>query len=90
MDVGLQQLKPLPVTIQYHGQKEDVERTIRYFERDGKVVRYNKITMLTKYYGTTGGGLGNFKSRMQISRDVCLRLKEAILTTAPCRQERMA
>lgn len=57
-----QRALPLPVTSKHlsYGQKDDVERTIRYFERDGKVVRYNKITMLTKFYGTTGG-LGNFK-----------------------------
>jgi hypothetical protein len=46
------------------GQKEDVERTLRYFIHDGIVLRYNKIGFVTKYYGKSGG-LGTFEERLQ-------------------------
>jgi len=46
-----------------NSQKEDVERSIRYFIEDGIVVRFNKIGFITKYYGKSGG-LGTFKDRL--------------------------
>jgi hypothetical protein len=46
-----------------NSQKEDVERSIRYFIKDGIVVRFNKIGFITKYYGKSGG-LGTFKDRL--------------------------
>lgn len=46
-----------------NSQKEDVERSIRYFIEDGIVVRFNKIGFITKYYGKSGG-LGTFKERL--------------------------
>jgi hypothetical protein len=42
--------------------KEDVERTIRYFIKDGIVLRFNKIGFKTNIYGN--GGLGKLKERM--------------------------
>lgn len=49
---------------QKHGDnKEDVERTILFFLKDGKTVRYNKVGIITKFYGVSGG-LGNFKNRL--------------------------
>jgi len=45
------------------GNKEDVERSIRYFKKDGKVIRFNKIGFKTKYYGSVGG-LGTLKERL--------------------------
>ena len=47
-----------------NGQKEDVERTIKYFLHDGIVLRYNKIGFTTKYYGKEGG-LGTFENRIK-------------------------
>lgn len=44
--------------------KEDVERSIRYFINDGRVVRYNVVAFKTKYYGTDGGGLGKLADRL--------------------------
>lgn len=44
-------------------EKEDVYRSVQYFLKDGRVIRYNRIGFVTKYYGATGG-LGNFKSRI--------------------------
>jgi hypothetical protein len=45
------------------GNKEDVERSIRYFKKDGKVLRFNKVGFKTKYYGSVGG-LGTLKQRL--------------------------
>jgi len=45
------------------GNKEDVERSIKYFMNDGIVLRYNRIGFETKYYRTDGSGLGTLKDR---------------------------
>ena len=47
-----------------NGQKEDVERTLKYFINDGIVLRFNKIGFITKYYGKSGG-LGTFDDRLK-------------------------
>lgn len=44
--------------------KDDVERTIQYYKRDGIVIRYNNIGVKTKFYAK--GGLGLLKERMPI------------------------
>jgi len=36
-------------------EKEDMERTILYILKDGGVLRFNNITLSTKYYKTKGG-----------------------------------
>jgi hypothetical protein len=48
--------------------KEDVERSILYFQKDGKVVRFNRVGMKTKYYGTDGGGMGTLEQRREPSK----------------------
>jgi hypothetical protein len=58
------------------GQKEDVERSLKYFIHDNIVVRFNKIGFKTKYYGKEGG-LGTFDSRVLPMRRASLSLKEA-------------
>jgi hypothetical protein len=58
-----------------NGQKEDVERTIKYFVEDGIVLRFNKIGFVTKYYGKEGG-LGTFQSRLEPMLQASTRLKE--------------
>jgi hypothetical protein len=47
-----------------NGQKEDVERTLKYFINDGIVIRFNRIGFITKYYGKSGG-LGTFDDRLK-------------------------
>ena len=47
------------------GNKEDVERTILFHKKDGVVLRFNKVGLKTKYYGTDGGGLGTLKTRLK-------------------------
>lgn len=53
----------LSIAQKHGGNKEDVERSILYFLKDGKTIRYNKVGIITKYYGVSGG-LGNFKNRL--------------------------
>lgn len=57
------------------GNKEDIERTLKYFIKDGKVLRFNKIGFKTKYYGKKGG-LGTFKERLKKAEHASLLLKE--------------
>ena len=45
--------------------KEDVERTIKFFIKDGKVIRFNRIGFETKYYNPDGSGLGTFEARLK-------------------------
>jgi hypothetical protein len=59
-----------------NGQKEDVERTIKYFLTDGIVLRYNKVGFKTKYYGKEGG-LGTFEARIPTMREACEKLNKA-------------
>jgi hypothetical protein len=58
-----------------NGQKEDVERTIKYFINDGIVLRFNKIGFITKYYGKEGG-LGRFEDRIKPMKDASLLLQK--------------
>lgn len=58
-------LKELDLIItRENGQKEDVERTLKYFIRDGIVLRFNRVGFITKYYGKSGG-LGTFEARLK-------------------------
>lgn len=68
-------LKTIQLTItKENGQKEDVERTIKYFIEDGIVLRFNKIGFTTKYYGKEGG-LGKFEERIKPMKDACKALE---------------
>ena len=58
-----------------NGQKEDVERTIKYFKNDGIVLRYNKVGFETKYYGKDGG-LGTFEARLKPMKEASEKLKQ--------------
>ncbi len=40
-------------------EKEDVERTIKYFVKDGGVMRFNNVSIETTYYKTPGGMQSN-------------------------------
>jgi hypothetical protein len=48
-----------------NGQKEDVERSLKYFINDGIVLRFNRISFVTKYYNPNGSGLGTFEQRLK-------------------------
>jgi hypothetical protein len=68
-------LESIQLTITTDGQKEDVERTLKYFVNDGIVLRFNKIGFVTKYYGKEGG-LGTFKDRIEPMKKACEILKQ--------------
>ena len=69
-------LKSIELTItKANGQKEDVERTLKYFINDGIVLRFNKIGFTTKYYGKEGG-LGKFEERIKPMKEACKKLAE--------------
>ncbi len=69
-------LKKIQLTItKENGQKEDVERTIKYFIEDGIVIRFNKVGFTTKYYGKEGG-LGRFEDRLKPMKEACQKLEE--------------
>jgi hypothetical protein len=57
-------------------QKEDVERTLLYFQTDGIVLRYNRIGFVTKYYLNDGSGLGRLKDRIVSMMEASHRLFE--------------
>jgi len=67
-------LKSIQLTItKENGQKEDVERTIKYFIHDGIVLRFNKVGFITKYYGKSGG-LGTFEARLKPMKEASEKL----------------
>jgi hypothetical protein len=69
-------LKNIELTItKKNGQKEDVERTLKYFINDGIVLRFNKIGFTTKYYGKEGG-LGKFDERLKPMKEACKKLEQ--------------
>jgi hypothetical protein len=46
-------------------EKENVQRTLQYFTLDNKVIRFNNISIITKYYKTPGGMQEEKKNRKQ-------------------------
>ena len=69
-------LKNIELTItKANGQKEDVERTLKFFINDGIVLRFNKIGFTTKYYGKEGG-LGKFEERIKPMKEACKKLEK--------------
>jgi len=58
-----------------NGQKEDVERTLKYFINDGIILRFNKIGFETKYYGKEGG-LGTFENRIKPMMEASKKLQQ--------------
>jgi len=54
--------KNLELTID---EKENVQRTLQYFTMDNKVIRFNNISIITKYYTNPGGMQQEKKNRKQ-------------------------
>lgn len=44
-------------------EKEDFERTLRHYDKDGSVFRFNNVTIRTAYYSTAGGMQSENKNR---------------------------
>jgi hypothetical protein len=64
----------LKLTLTREGNKEDVERSILYWLKDGKTLRFNKVAFKTKYYGV--GGLGGLKDRLELMKQYSLAIHE--------------
>lgn len=70
-------LKSIKLTITKHNdQKEDVERTIRYFKNDGIVLRYDKIAVKTQYYASKSD-YGTFEQRKKPMEQAAYNLLKA-------------
>ena len=57
------------------GEKEDTERTLRYYIKDGSVLRYDKVGFKTKFF-SKDGGMGGLRSRLEagnIDTDLLVR-----------------
>lgn len=54
--------------------KEDVERSLKFFLKDGIVLRFNRVGMVTKTYGNVGG-LGNLAARLKENEKAAKLLK---------------
>jgi len=63
------------ITSQYQGNKEDVERTILYWLNDKKIIRFNRIGFLTKYFNK--GGLGILQDRLNDIKHETLAINTA-------------
>ena len=57
-------------------EKEDFERTLRYYHQDGGILRLNRIVPKTKYYKSTGGMQSRPFNRIETSKISCLFLIE--------------
>lgn len=64
----------LKLTLTREGNKEDVERSILYWLKDGIMLRFNKIGFKTKYYGT--GGLGGLPERLGKMKSYSILINE--------------
>jgi hypothetical protein len=56
-----------------NGQKEDVERSIKYFITDKIVLRFNRIGFITQYYNKEGG-LGTHEDRLKPMKEACKKI----------------
>lgn len=63
-------------------EKEDVERTLQYYVKDGGVLRFNNISVQTTYYSTKGGmqSLGRDRKKDAIESASYLNKKYPTLT----------
>lgn len=65
----------LNIVISKQGNKEDVERSLRYFIKDGIVLRFNKVGVKTKFFSV--GGIGTKTERMDEVKRETMALAEA-------------
>jgi hypothetical protein len=55
-------------------EKEDVERTLQFYEHDGQVMRINYVTMATSYYHGKGGMQSDNRDRVKTSYESAVTL----------------
>lgn len=63
------------ITSKYLGNKDDVERSILYWLNDRKMVRFNRVGILTKYYNKVGG-LGTLEDRLIPYKETAILLNQ--------------
>lgn len=69
-------MKEIKLTLtRKNSQKEDVERSIKYFIHDGIMVRFNKIGFETTYFKKDGGGLGRLEDRLNAMKHASEKLE---------------
>jgi hypothetical protein len=66
----------LQLKICVSGNKEDVERSILYYLKDGITLRFNRVGFVTKYFANDGGGLGTFKNRVEEHKLKSIKINE--------------
>jgi hypothetical protein len=80
------------IVLSYSDQKEDVENTIRAYIRDGGVLRYNYITVKTKWYAPGGivsqSANGSIKARKELSKAAVDMLVAAFPAYGTCKQRK--
>lgn len=64
------------ILLKLQSEKEDVERTLRYYKKDGGVLRFNFITIKTKFYAPGGiaAEYGTKEKRLAESKGAVQRL----------------
>jgi hypothetical protein len=72
-------------------EKEDTERTLQFFTKDGGVLRFNGITFNTNYYSTPGGMQADRTDRKAAAKQSAhiLHSKYPTLTTIQTRKSGM-
>ena len=55
-------------------QKEDIEQSILYYIKDGKILRFNRVAFKTKFHAP--GGLGETKGRIEANRNAAKYLEK--------------
>lgn len=58
------------------GNKDDVERSILYWLKDGIMIRFDRVAVKSKVYGTDGGGLGKMNDRLESMKIMTIMLNE--------------
>lgn len=56
------------------GEKEDIEMSIRYYLKDGGVVRFNDVALKTRFHNPNGG-LGDVAGRFDVNERAAAALK---------------
>jgi hypothetical protein len=69
-------LEETKLVLTREGNKEDFERSILYYLKDGKVIRFNKVGVRTKCYACDGSGLGTLKQRLEPMKNGSIVLNE--------------
>lgn len=65
----------LQITPKYDGNKDDVERSILYYLTDKIILRYNHVTIKTKFY-KKNEGLGGLEERKNLMKNSAIEINK--------------